>query len=157
MDYGLKFTFHESWKLERTFHHVVGHFPLIDHRHFTGYFLPRFTHPHAQIHFFLFPRGTNSQISARVKQNWLGPGNPKTPFTEWIRCSEKFLASLCLGNKLGVGRHTSYSERSRQRTGSPRVLSTPFHAFTGAREARLWDWSVRQHYQIGDESHSKVA
>lgn len=46
------------------------------------------------------------------------------------------LSSLCSGNKF-VGRHTSCSERSRQRTGSPRVLSTPFHAFTCAREARL--------------------
>lgn len=126
---------------------MVGHFPLTGHRHFTGYFLPRFTHPHAQMHFFPLSlceyRSTNFGTCIN-KTGWVLVIPTKTPFTE-RKCDvqRSCLASLCSGDQLDVGRHTSYSERSRRRTGSPRVLSTPFHALTCAREARL----VRAPYQ----------
>jgi len=67
----------------------------MDHRHFTGSLLPRFTHPHAQIHFFLFPRDTDPQNLGTCKTKLAGgPGNPKTLFTE--RMFREVFSRVCI-------------------------------------------------------------
>lgn len=150
-DYGLKFTFHESWKLERTFHHVVGHFPLTGHPPALHRLLPPSIHAPSRtdIHFYPLPSANTDSTNfgtCKWNRNWqrvLVIPTKNSVYRTKVLDVKSSLASLCSGDQLGAVRHTSCSERSRQRTGSPRVLSTPFHALTCAREARL----VRAPYQ----------
>lgn len=80
------------------------------HRHFTGYFLPRLTHPHAQKYTFsLLPQRIQIHkfrytCKTKLAGSWVIPTENSIYRTNAM-FREAFIASLCPGDELGVERH----------------------------------------------------